>query len=76
MCEDLHHEQRKYLVLLLDLAGLDWVTVVIIGEHHEASVCTDEEETSNTEHVPPDSSEICLVLSQKLETIHPILGSL
>ena len=50
----LHHEQRKYLVLLLDLAGPDGVTVVIVGEDNEAAVGTDEEETSDTKHIPPD----------------------
>ena len=59
MIKYLHHEQGKYLVLLLDLAGPNGVTVMIVSEDHEAPVGTDEEETSDTKNVPPDSSEIC-----------------
>ena len=63
MCKDLHHKQRKYLVLLLDLAGTDGVTVVVVGEHHEATVGADQEETADAKHIPPDRPETLLVLS-------------
>ena len=54
MCKDLHHEQRKYLVLLLDLASPDGVTVVVVGEDHEATIGADQEETADAKNVPPD----------------------
>ena len=76
MCKDLHHKQRKYLVLLLDLAGTDGVTVVVVGEHHEATVGTDEEETPDAKHVPPDGSETLLVLSKLLDKMAQLLGRL
>lgn len=52
----LHHEQREDLVLLLHLPGADGVAVVVVGEHHEAAVGTDEQQAADPEHVPPDRS--------------------
>ena len=66
MCKDLHHKQGKYLVLLLDLAGTDGVTVVVVGKHHEATVGADQEETPDAKHIPPDGSETLTIHSLKL----------
>ena len=34
---------------------------MVVGEDHEAAVGTDEEETSDTKHIPPDGSDTFLV---------------
>ena len=62
----LHHEQGKYLVLSLHLSGPNGVTIMIVSENHKAAIGADEEETSNTNCIPPDSSEICIEISKKL----------
>ena len=65
----LHHEQGKYLVLPLHLASPNGVTVMIVSEHHEATIGADEEETSNTKNVPPDGSETFIIVLNKLDYV-------
>ena len=77
MCKDLHHEQRKYLVLLLDLASPNGVTVVVIGEDHEATIGADQEETADAKPIPSDGSGRLSVISHQLDLLlSQLLGRL
>ena len=56
MVGHLHDKEREELVLLVHLPCGHWVTVVVVGKHHQPSIGADEEEAADTNDIPPDSS--------------------